>query len=67
MGKLPAIKPTMLVLVPGLCEILAGLAKMYGPQFFGGELKTIISGAANVPPRLMKVFEAMGVRLLVTV
>lgn len=64
MGKLPAIKPTMLVLVPGLCEILAGLAKMYGPQFFGGELKTIISGAANVPPRLMKVFEAMGVRLL---
>lgn len=64
MGKLSVIKPTMLVLVPGLCEIIAGLAKMYGAAFLGGELHTIISGAANVPPRLMSVFDAMGIKLL---
>lgn len=63
-GKLPAIRPTDLVLVPGLCEILVGITKMYGPQFLGGRLKTIIAGAANVPPRLMEEFSRMGVRLL---
>ena len=52
-GKLPVIRPTCLVLVPGLCEVLLGLCKMYGPKFLGGRLTTIISGAANVPPRLM--------------
>lgn len=63
-AKLPAIKPTALVLVPGLCDILYGLAKMYGPQFLGGELKMIISGAATVPPRLMSAFEELGISLL---
>lgn len=63
-GKLPVIRPTKLVLVPGLCEILLGLAKMYGAQFFGGKLKMIISGAANVPPRLMSEFEKLGIELL---
>ena len=63
-GKLPVIKPTILTLVPGLCEVLVGLAKMYGPQFLGGELKTIISGAANVPPRLMTEFKKFGISLL---
>ena len=63
-GKLPVIKPTKLVLVPGLCEILLGLVKMYGPKFLGGELKMIISGAANVPPRLMTEFDKMGIQLL---
>lgn len=60
-GKLPAIKPTILVIVPGICDILAGLCKMYGPQFLGGELRMIISGAANVPPRLVSIFSKMGV------
>lgn len=63
-GKLPVIKPTILILVPGLCEVLLGLCKMYGVQFLGGELKIIISGAANVPPMLMKQFHDMGVSLL---
>ena len=63
-GKLPVIRPTCLVLVPGLCEVLLGLCKMYGPQFLGGRLKTIISGAANVPPRLMAEFEKMNISLL---
>lgn len=60
-GKMPVIKPTMLVLVPGLCDVLVGVAKMYGTQFFGGALKTIITGAANVPPRLSREFEKLGI------
>ena len=60
-GKLPVIKPTILVIVPGICDILAGLCKMYGPQFLGGELRMIISGAANVPPRLVDIFSKLGV------
>ena len=60
-GKLPAIKPTILVIVPGICDILAGLCKMYGPQFLGGQLRMIISGAANVPPRLVEIFTRFGV------
>lgn len=62
--KLPMIKPSLLILVPGLCDILYGLTKMYGVQFLGGELKTIISGAANVPPRLIKAFDEIGIDLL---
>ena len=60
-GKFPMIKPTLLVIVPGICDILAGLCKMYGPQFLGGSLRLIISGAANVPPRLVDIFTKMGV------
>ena len=60
-GKLPALKPTLLVIVPGICDILSGLVKMYGPQFLGGELRMIISGAANVPPRLVDIFTKLGV------
>jgi long-chain acyl-CoA synthetase len=59
--SLPAIKPTVLVIVPGLCDVLAGLVKLYGPQFLGGELRLIIAGAANVPPRLVDVFSSMGI------
>ena len=59
-GKLPMIRPTLLVIVPGICDILAGLCKMYGPQFLGS-LRMIISGAANVPPRLVDIFTKMGV------
>ena len=60
-GKLPMIKPTLLVIVPGICDILAGLVKMYGTQFLGGNLRMIISGAANVPPRLVDIFTKLGV------
>lgn len=60
-GRLPQIKPSILIIVPGICDILAGLVKMYGPQFLGGELRMIISGAANVPPRLVDVFSRLGV------
>ncbi len=60
-GQMPKIKPTLLVIVPGICDILEGLVKMYGEGFLGGELRMIISGAANVPPRLVDSFSRMGV------
>ena len=60
-GKLPVLKPTLLVIVPGICDILSGLVKMYGPQFLGGNLRLIIAGAANVPPRLVSTFTKLGV------
>lgn len=64
LGRMSVIKPTYLVLVPGLCDVIAGLAKMYGPGVLGGELKVIVYGAANVPPRLQEQFEELGVSLL---
>lgn len=62
--ELPVVKPTTMVLVPGLVEILLGVAKTKGIDALGGRLETIISGAANVPPRLMKSFSELGISLL---
>jgi long-chain acyl-CoA synthetase len=62
-SKLPMIKPTCLVAVPGICEILLGLIKMYGKPFLGGNLKFIIAGAANVPPKLIAEFDQLGISL----
>ena len=62
-SKFPVIKPSYLVAVPGICEILMGLIKMYGVGFIGGNLKYIISGAANVPPKLIAEFDKMGIQL----
>ena len=62
-SKFPIIKPTCLVAVPGICEILMGLVKMYGKPFLGGNLKFIISGAANVPPKLIAEFDELGISL----
>ena len=62
-SKFPIIKPTCLVAVPGICEILLGLVKMYGKPFLGGNLKFIISGAANVPPKLIGEFDQLGISL----
>lgn len=61
--KLPQIRPTCMVAVPGICEILMGLVKMYGKEFLGGQLRFIISGAANVPPKLIGEFHDIDVRL----
>lgn len=61
--KFPVIRPTCLVAVPGICEILLGLVKMYGKPFLGGQLGFIISGAANVPPKLIGEFDELGIHL----
>lgn len=62
--ELPVVKPTTLVLVPGLVEILLSVAKVKGIEALGGKLETIICGAANVPSRLMKDFAEFGITLL---
>ncbi|MBQ8957636.1 MAG: acyl--CoA ligase [Bacteroidales bacterium] len=62
-AKFPVIQPTCLVAVPGICEILLELVKMYGKPFLGGNLKFIISGAANVPPKLIAEFDELGISL----
>ncbi|MCR4617892.1 MAG: acyl--CoA ligase [Lachnospiraceae bacterium] len=61
-GQIPALRPTALVLVPGLVEIILGLAKMKGKGFLG-DLKKMIVGAAPVPPRLIKDAAAFDIKL----
>lgn len=51
-GDIPVVRPTTLVLVPGLVEIILNIAKMKGKEFLG-DLDSIMCGAAPVPPRLM--------------
>lgn len=63
-SRLSQIKPTCLVLVPGLAEILVNLVKMQGDEFLGGELKTIVCGGANCPPSLILEFVFLGINLL---
>ncbi len=56
-----AYKPTLLVLVPALADMLLGLIEMYGFDMIGGALKTIIIGAAPVPHRIVAGFAGYGV------
>ena len=63
LGKIRTIQPTCIVAVPGICEILMVLVKIYGKIFLGGELRFIIAGAANVPPKLIKEFDEIGISL----
>lgn len=61
-GDIPVVRPTMLVLVPGLVEIIINIAKMKGAAFLG-DLESIMCGAAPVPPRLMKECESFGIMM----
>lgn len=63
LGGLPQIKPTCIVAVPGICEVIMGLVKMYGKDFLGGRLRFIIAGAANVAPKLIAEFDSIGISL----
>ena len=47
-------KPTIMVLVPALAEMALGLSKQFGRNMMGDSLKTIICGAAPVPPYLIR-------------
>lgn len=51
---LAKIQPTELVLVPALAELFLNLIKTYGKGFISARLATIICGAANVPPYLVR-------------
>lgn len=60
---LPKAKPSLLVLVPALADLLLGLATMRGVEALGGNLKLIICGAAQVPEHLVFRYRALGVTL----
>lgn len=58
-----AFRPTIMVLVPALAEMALTLSKKFGRNMFGDSLKTIICGAANVPPYLVEEYHKQGVAL----
>ncbi len=58
---LPKAKPTLLVLVPALADMLAGLAKMRGLEALGGQLKVIIAGGAQVPEGIIRRYQELGI------
>lgn len=60
-GMIPTVRPTCLVAVPGMAEIILALAKMHGKEFLG-DLNTMVLGAAPVPPRMMADFEKYGIK-----
>ena len=62
-GDIPVVRPTELVIVPGIAEIMINIARLKGKEFLG-DLKTILCGAAPVPPRLMAGFREFGISLL---
>ena len=57
-------KPTIMILVPALAEMALGLSKQFGRNMLGSELRTIICGAAPVPPYLVREYHEMGIALL---
>ena len=58
---LPKAQPTLLVLVPALADMLAGLAKMRGLEALGGKLKVVIAGGAPVPEGIIWRYKELGV------
>ncbi len=57
-------KPTILVFVPALAEMALNLSKNFNKNMLGEELKTIICGAAFVPPYLVDEYLKLGIDLL---
>ena len=57
-------KPTILVMVPALAEMALNLSRQFGRNMLGEDLKTIICGAAPVPPYLIREYDKMGIALL---
>ncbi|MBO7150510.1 MAG: acyl--CoA ligase [Clostridia bacterium] len=57
-------KPTIMVMVPALAEMALNLSRQFGRNMLGENLKTIICGAAPVPPYLIREYDKMGVSLL---
>lgn len=57
-------KPTIMILVPALAEMALQLSKNFNKNMLGESMKTIICGAANVPPYLVHEYHKMGISLL---
>lgn len=58
-----AFRPTILVLVPALAEMALNLSRQFGRNMLGDNMKTIICGAAAVPPYLIREYDKLGVKL----
>lgn len=56
--------PTIMVLVPALAEMALNLSKQFGKNMLGEDMKTIICGAAAVPPYLVNEYDKLGIKLL---
>lgn len=59
-SKIPVYKPTYLYLVPGMANILVNLSRRYGNEFCSS-IKSMILGAALVPPTLMNALRDLGI------
>lgn len=57
-------KPTIMVLVPAIAEMALKLSHQFGRNMLGSDLKTIICGAAFVPPYLIAEYNKLGIALL---
>ncbi len=57
-------KPTVMVMVPALAEMALNLSRQFGRNMLGESMKTIICGAAAVPPYLIKEYKKLGIELL---
>lgn len=63
-GDIARFRPTVLVLVPALANMGLMLSRQFGKNMMGDDLKTIICGAAPVPPYLITEYHKIGVSLL---
>lgn len=57
-------RPTIMVMVPALLEMCLTLSKQFKKNMLGEDLKTIIAGAAIVPPYLIKEYKKLGITVL---
>ncbi len=57
-------QPQIIVTVPAIAEMALTLSKKFNRPMLGNALKVIISGAAPVPPYLIKAYNELGITLL---
>ncbi len=57
-------RPTIMIFVPALAEMALNLSKQFGRNMLGADMKTIICGAAAVPPYLVREYAKIGITLL---
>ena len=58
-----AFKPTLWIAVPALAEMTLSLSRQFGRMMLGPDMKTIIAGAAAVPPYLVQEYNKYGISL----
>ncbi len=61
--EIAVFRPTVMVLVPALAEMALQLSKKFNRNMLGDALKTIICGAAFVPPYLVEEYGKLGIAL----